>query len=546
MSAQPGTSDFFKDLTARILAALREGVVPWRRPWRSLTPTRYTGLPFTGTNSLVLSLAADARGYANPFWLTSAQGRRCGARVLDGEEGTRVLRPLPFSVPDRAKGARHRPPIPLMEPYRVFNGEQFDRLPPRFRVDEESPAPGPRGRIDVAEDFFGAVGAKIVPGGDRATYNRAEDIIGMPIFSGFDDPVSYYATLAHEAIHWTGHRSRMGREFGVRIGDPAYAFEELVAEFGASFVMGRLGLPCRVERDHAPYIDHWISALENDERAIHRAASHAQRAADFLVIKTVTGRVRELAERPLDDRVWIVVYLDVVEIGPHPLVGAVGVDTEGTKRVLGLRLAEGDPDDWRAAAEELLRDTVGRGVRLGRRRLVVTDGSAQLRGAAVAVFGGDTYVQACRPHREREVLSRVRAKEERDKARKALREAWAGGAEEGPRLLERLAARLARDGRDGAANRLRAGSSDLFTVDRFGLDSGLARSLVTTGVIDCASSGLRRQICGVPSWGDREVALAWAAASFLATERGYMKIRGHRRLQLLMDHLAQTEMPFGE
>ena len=480
MSAQPGTSDFFKDLTARILAALREGVVPWRRPWRSLTPTRYTGLPFTGTNSLVLSLAADARGYANPFWLTSAQGRRCGARVLDGEEGTRVLRPLPFSVPDRAKGARHRPPIPLMEPYRVFNGEQFDRLPPRFRVDEESPAPGPRGRIDVAEDFFGAVGAKIVPGGDRATYNRAEDIIGMPIFSGFDDPVSYYATLAHEAIHWTGHRSRMGREFGVRIGDPAYAFEELVAEFGASFVMGRLGLPCRVERDHAPYIDHWISALESDERAIHRAASHAQRAADFLVIATVAGRVRELAQRPLDDRAWIVVCLDIVEIGPHPLVG------------------------------------------------------------------GDTYVQACRPHREREVLPRVRAKEERDKARRALREAWEGGAEEGPRLLERLVGQLARDGWDGAANRLRAGSSDLFTVDRFGLDSGLARSLVTTGVIDCASSGLRRQICGVPSWGDREVALAWAAASFLATERGYMKIRGHRRLQLLMDHLAQTEMPFGQ
>ena len=545
VSAQPGTSDFFKDLTARILAALREGVVPWRRPWRSLTPTRYTGLPFTGTNSLVLSLAADARGYANPFWLTRAQGRRCGAKILDGEEGTRVLRPLPFSVPDRGKGARHRPPIPLMEPYQVFNGEQFDRLPPRFQVGEESPTPGPRGRIDIADDFFGAVGATIVPGGDRAAYNRAKDIIKMPLFGSFDDPVSYYATLAHEAIHWTGHRSRMGREFGVRFGDPAYAFEEIVAELGASFVMGRLDLPCRVERDHAPYIDHWISALENDERAIHRAASHAQRAADFLVVGTASGRVQELAERPLDDRAWIVVYLDIVEIGPHPLVGAVGVDADGAKRVLGLRLADSDPDDWQAAAEELLREVVGRGVRPDRRRLVVTDGSAQLRDAAVAVFGGDTYVQACRPHREREVLSRLRAKEDRDKAREVLREAWAGGAERGLRLLKQLAERLARDGWEGAASRLRAGSSELFTVDRFGLDSGLAGSLVTTAVIDCASSGMQRQICGVPSWGDREVALAWAAASFLNTERGYMKIRGHRRLQLLKDHLVQIEMPFG-
>lgn len=493
----------------------------------------------------MLWLAADSKGYSNPFWLTRAQGRRCGAKVLDGEEGTRVLRPLPFSVPQRAEGARHRPRIPLMEAYRVFNGEQFDRLPPRFHIDEQGPAPGPVDRIDVAEHFFGAVGAKIVPGGNRAVYDRGRDIIRMPIFPSFDDPVRYYATLAHEAIHWTGHHGRMGREFGVRFGDMAYAFEEIVAELGASFVMGGLGLPCRAERDHAPYIDHWISVLENDERAIHRAASHAQRAADYLVIRTVAGRVRELAQRPLDDRAWIVIYLDFVEIGPHPLVGAVGVDTGGTKRVLGLRLAAGDPDDWSAAAEELLRNVVSRGVRPDRRRLFVTDGSSQLRDAAVAVFGDDMYVQACRPHREREVLSRVRLKKERDKAREALREAWLGGAEQGPRLLERLARRLALDGWEGAANRLRAGSGDLFTVDRFGLDSGLAGSLVTTGVVDCASSGLRRQICGVPNWGDRETALAWAAASFLETERGYMKIRGHRRLQLLRDHLDQIEMPFG-
>ena len=519
-------------------------MVPWRRPWRSSTPTRYTGLPFTGTNSLVLSLAADSKGYRNPFWLTRAQGRQCGAKVLDGEEGTRVLRPLPFSVPDRAQGGRRRPPIPLMEPYEVFNAEQFDRLPPRFRVDEEGPAPGLRGRIDIAEGFFGAVGAKIVSGGDSAAYNRVRDIIRMPPFGAFDDSVSYYSTLAHEVVHWTGHRSRMDREFGVRHGDAAYAFEEIVAELGASFVMGRLGLPCRVEQDHAPYIGHWISVLEDDERAIHGAATHAQRAADFLVITTATGRVRELAERPLNDRAWIAVYLDIVEIGQHPLVGAVGVDANGDKRVLGLRLAERDPDDWRAGVGEFLRDVVDRGLRPDRRRLVITDGSVLLREMVVKVFGEHTYVQACRRHRERDVLSRVRTKKDRDESREALREAWLGGAEHGPWLLDRLAGQLARDGWKGAASRLRAGSGDLFTVDRFELDPGLAGSLVTANVIDRASSGLRRQICGVPTWGDRDMALSWAAASFLDTERGYLKIRGHRHLQLLKDHLAQIEMPF--
>ena len=82
-------------------------------------------------------------------------------------------------------------------------------------------------------------------------------------------------------------------------------------------------------------------------------------------------------------------------------------------------------------------------------------------------------------------------------------------------------------------------------MDRFGVDSGLAGSLVTAGVIDRASSGLLRQVCAVPGWGDGETALAWAAASFLDTERGYRKVRGHRCLQLLRDHLDQIEMPLG-
>jgi antirestriction protein ArdC len=34
--------------------------------------------------------------------------------------------------------------------------------------------------------------------------------------------------------------------------------------------------------DHAAYIGNWLNVLKNDKRAIFTAASHAQRAADFL------------------------------------------------------------------------------------------------------------------------------------------------------------------------------------------------------------------------------------------------------------------------
>ena len=59
--------------------------------------------------------------------------------------------------------------------------------------------------------------------------------------SGFTNPENYYATALHELTHWTGHESRLNRQFGKRFGDDAYAFEELVAELRAAFVVGHVG-----------------------------------------------------------------------------------------------------------------------------------------------------------------------------------------------------------------------------------------------------------------------------------------------------------------
>jgi len=58
--------------------------------------------------------------------------------------------------------------------------------------------------------------------------------------------------------------------------------EELVAELGSAFLSADLDLTPEVRDDHAAYIASWIKVLKDDKRAIFSAASHAQRAADFL------------------------------------------------------------------------------------------------------------------------------------------------------------------------------------------------------------------------------------------------------------------------
>lgn len=107
-------------------------------------------------------------------------------------------------------------------------------------------------------------------------------MIQLPPLQAFRDAESYAATKAHELIHWTGHKNRMAREFGKRHGDRAYAFEELVAEMGAAFLCADLAITPELREDHAAYLASWLDVLKEDNRAIFAAASHAQKAMDFL------------------------------------------------------------------------------------------------------------------------------------------------------------------------------------------------------------------------------------------------------------------------
>jgi len=138
-------------------------------------------------------------------------------------------------------------------------------------------------RIDRAEAFFAGTGATIRHGGTMAYYNVSQDFVQMPPFESFRDAESYYATLAHETIHSTRHKSRLDRDFGrKRFGDEGYAMEELVAELGSAFLSADLELTPELRDDHASYLESWIKLLKDRKRAIFTAASHAERAAGFL------------------------------------------------------------------------------------------------------------------------------------------------------------------------------------------------------------------------------------------------------------------------
>jgi antirestriction protein ArdC len=284
-------TDVYERITNQIVAELEKGVRPWNKPWnaehaagRITRPLRANGIPYQGINVLMLWSAALDKGYAAPIWMTFKQALELKACVRKGEHGSLVVYAdkIVRTETDTATGEESEHAIPFMKGYTVFNVEQVDGLPEHFYA---KPAPRTETvqRIAHAEKFFAATGATVRHGGNRAFYSPASDYIQMPPFESFRDAEAYYATLAHEATHYTRHPSRLNRDFGrKRYGDEGYAVEELVAELGSAFLCADLELTPEVRDDHASYIASWIKVLKNEKRAIFSAASHAQRAADFL------------------------------------------------------------------------------------------------------------------------------------------------------------------------------------------------------------------------------------------------------------------------
>jgi antirestriction protein ArdC len=287
MNHEPLT-DLHTRVTERIVADLEHGVRPWQRPWNAAhaagpvsRPLRHNGTPYRGINVLLLWIGAMEKHYAAPIWMTYKQAGELGGHVRRAEHGALVV------IADRylrtetdEEGNERVRQIPFLKGYTVFNVEQIDGLPEKFHARAEPPKPV--GRLERAERFFAATGATIREGGNQAFYDPSADVIQMPPRDSFRDAGSFFGTLAHEGTHWTGHASRLARHLGRRFGDEAYAAEELIAEMGAAFLCADLGITPEIREDHAQYLSAWLAVLKSDHRAIFTAASHAQRAADYL------------------------------------------------------------------------------------------------------------------------------------------------------------------------------------------------------------------------------------------------------------------------
>lgn len=285
--------DIYAKITDRIVAALEEGVRPWVQPWntgnlegRITRPLRHNGEPYSGINVLLLWSETVSRGFRSPTWMTFRQAAELGAHVRKGETGSSVVYANRVRKTETAEnGDEVERDIPFLKSYTVFNVEQIDDLPDEYRPSLTEDPKTDCSRTTAADAFFAATGAVIRHGGDKAFYAPGSDLIQIPPIETFRDVESYYATLAHEQIHWVGAKHRLDRDLSRYAKDKTErAREELVAELGAVFLCADLGIVPEMEPrpDHASYIASWLEVLKNEKRFIFAAAAHAQRAVAYL------------------------------------------------------------------------------------------------------------------------------------------------------------------------------------------------------------------------------------------------------------------------
>jgi antirestriction protein ArdC len=263
----------YKKVTETIIEKLKEGIIPWKNPMQGFLPMNFFSKHFyQGINWLLL----NHLNFKSPYYLTFLQTQQKGGQILKGSKGFPVVfwKLLDGTPDDNGKIEK----FPMIRISTVFNLTQTTLYSENKEKELFKSLPS-------AEQILSDIITKHNPIIDnnfrgKAYYKPSTHSICIPPIHQFKNPDSYFDALFHELIHWT--QKNLKRESDHKFNSPSYAFEELVAEIGSSYLCSLCGLESEIENQTA-YIQGWLNKLENDSNLIIKASTAAKQAVNFLI-----------------------------------------------------------------------------------------------------------------------------------------------------------------------------------------------------------------------------------------------------------------------
>ena len=331
-----------KRINDRILGFLKDGIVPWQKPWKggkfNAPRSASTNKVYRGTNLSLLGCA----GYESPWWLTFGQAKKLavnnaiksGRNIEDrprkrgngsyfwdadkdelfsgGVKKEEKSFPVSYwkfypsedctgyygatggcsgSSCGKCRGTGTYKPLPSLFSFNVFNANQCEGLPEKYYpVIEDDDDVRDFTPVEACEEIVANYPSKpdvFHDQNDRCYYTPSKDEVHMVKPEKFISDEEYYSTFFHELVHSTGHKSRLARE-GVTglnfFGSHEYSKEELVAELGSTYLCAIAGIDrSSVIKNSASYISGWKSKLSKNEEWIVWAGSRSAKACDHIL-----------------------------------------------------------------------------------------------------------------------------------------------------------------------------------------------------------------------------------------------------------------------
>tara|TARA_Y100000310_G_C20659202_1_gene803711 strand:+ start:624 stop:1523 length:900 start_codon:yes stop_codon:yes gene_type:complete len=277
---------------------LREKI-PWQTPFINTgTPiSAATDQHYRGINVFQLLISAWINKWADPRWGTYKTWQLNGAQVKRGSRGTMAVyyKQVPWETTNEKTGETIESTRPLMRYYKLFNAEQCNNVPTMFL-----PETGSALHIEIAEKYLSSAGADIKYSNHPPYYDWKNDQINLLHSHMYKDTQhatateSYYSAWTHELTHWTGAKNRNNRTMEGDKNSDEYAYEELIAEFGAILLCNKLNITLEPKLANATYLASWITRLKKDNNALIRATSQAQKAIDYIEEVTDVDIKKEL------------------------------------------------------------------------------------------------------------------------------------------------------------------------------------------------------------------------------------------------------------
>ena len=282
MSIKQLAEDNLKDITEQIIKDMEQHdpSKPFIPKWIENFHMNVEGKPYTGWNQFHLNFKY---GYKTPIWGTFFQWQKIGLRPRS-KTGIPLWQPIIYKETDpktnEEKVSKRFKTIAIFSiddvkgDTSIINDLKISLIKPNRKVDHDA--------VEEIETDLSKVSPKITDGNNRACYIPQTDEIKMPHRTQFRKRESYYSTLFHEITHWTGHSSRCNRNLKGNFASNDYAFEELIAELGASFHMAHYNLLHETRSDHVHYLKSWAKALRDKPDSLRSACKYASQSFFFV------------------------------------------------------------------------------------------------------------------------------------------------------------------------------------------------------------------------------------------------------------------------